>query len=217
MLTWHRRLVARKWDYSARRSPGRPPTAPAIRKLVIEMATRNPRWGHRRIHGELNRLGHSIAASTVWQILHDAGLDPAPRRAGPTWRSFLRSQAKHIVAVDFVHIDTVLQGSSAPRRQRTPAVYTGHAHRSPVHRKHTAPGSSPTTHDPPTSEIDRRCPATADRCARHTPTGDLVTRPAPCPAPREHREHVREQTHNVKTATGINPIAALNCTIHICM
>ena len=108
LLTWHRRLVARNWDYGARRSPGRPPTAPAIRKLVIEMATRNPRWGHRRIQGELNRLGHSIAPSTVWQILHDAGLDPAPRRAGPTWRTFRHTQAKHILAVDFVHIDTVL-------------------------------------------------------------------------------------------------------------
>ena len=108
LLTWHRRLVARKWDYSARRSPGRPPTAAAIRKLVLEMATDNPRWGHRRIQGELNRLGHRIASSTVWQILHDAGLDPAPRRAGPTWRTFLRAQAKHVVAVDFVHIDTVL-------------------------------------------------------------------------------------------------------------
>lgn len=108
LLTWHRRLVARNWDYSARRSPGRPPTTTAIRKLVIEMATDNPRWGHRRIQGELNRLGHHIAPSTVWHILHDAGLDPAPRRAGPTWHTFLRTQAKHILAVDFVHIDTVL-------------------------------------------------------------------------------------------------------------
>jgi putative transposase len=58
--------------------------------------------------GELNRLGHRIAPSTVCQILHDAGLDPAPRRAGPTWRTFLRTQAKHVVAVDFVHIDTLL-------------------------------------------------------------------------------------------------------------
>lgn len=108
LLAWHRRLVAHTWDYSARRSPGRPPAAAAIRNLVIEMATDNPSWGHRRIQGELNRLGHRIAASTVWQILHDAGLDPAPRRAGPNWRTFLRAQAKHIVAVDFVDIDTVL-------------------------------------------------------------------------------------------------------------
>ena len=108
LLAWHRRLIARRWDYSARRAPGRPPTAAALRKLVIGMAKDNPDWGHRRIQGEMSRLGHRIAASTVWQILQDAGLDPAPRRAGPTWRTFLRAQTKHIVAVDFVHIDTVL-------------------------------------------------------------------------------------------------------------
>src|SRR6185437_7646679 len=103
-----RRLIARKWDYSEHRSLGRPPTVAAIHTLVISMAKDNPDWGHRRIQGELNRLGHHIAPSTVWRILHDAGLDPAPRRAGPTWRTLLHAQAKHIVAVDFVHIDTVL-------------------------------------------------------------------------------------------------------------
>jgi hypothetical protein len=65
----HRRLASRKWDSTARRQPGRPPTATAIKKLVIRMATENPTWGHRRVQGELVRLGHRIAASTVWQIL----------------------------------------------------------------------------------------------------------------------------------------------------
>jgi putative transposase len=100
--------VTRKWDYASRRRPGRPSTAAAIRKLVIRIATENPTWGHRRVQGELVRLGHQIAASTVWQILHDAGIDPAPRRAGPTWRQFLTAQARGIIAVDFVHVDTVL-------------------------------------------------------------------------------------------------------------
>jgi putative transposase len=77
LLAWHRRLVTRKWDYTSRRWPGRPPTAAAIRKLVIRIATDNPTWGHRRVQGELVKLGHPIAASTVWQILHDAGIDPA--------------------------------------------------------------------------------------------------------------------------------------------
>ena len=63
-----------------------------IKTLVIRMATDNPTWGHRRVHGELTRLGHTIAAFTVWQILHDAGIDPAPRRSGPTWRQFLAAQ-----------------------------------------------------------------------------------------------------------------------------
>ena len=87
LLAWHRRLAARKWDYISRR-PGRPSTAAAIRKLVIRMATENPK-GHRQVQGELVKLGHPIAASTVWQILHDAGINPAPRRTGPTWKQFL--------------------------------------------------------------------------------------------------------------------------------
>jgi putative transposase len=108
LLAWHRRHVVRKWDYSSRRRPGRPSTAATIRKLVIRIASENPAWGHRRVQGELVRLGHRIAASTVWQILHDAGIGPAPRRTGPTWKQFLRAQARGILAVDFVHVDTVL-------------------------------------------------------------------------------------------------------------
>ncbi len=108
LLAWHRRLVTRKWDYTSRRRPGRPSTAAAIRKLVIRIATEIPAWGHRRVQGELGRLGHPIAASTVWQILHDAGIGPAPRRSGPTWKQFLTAQARGILAVDFLHVDTVL-------------------------------------------------------------------------------------------------------------
>jgi putative transposase len=90
-----------------RRRRGRPATAAAIRKLVIRMATDNPAWGHRRVQGELVRLGQ-IAASTVWQILRDARIDPAPRRMGPTWKQFLTAQARGLLAVDFVQVDTVL-------------------------------------------------------------------------------------------------------------
>src|SRR5579859_207326 len=107
LLAWHRRLIARKWDYTSRRRPGRPSTAVAISKLVIRIATENPAWGHRRVQGELVRLGHPIAASTVWQILHDAGIGPATRRAGPTWKQFLTAQACGILAADFVHVDTI--------------------------------------------------------------------------------------------------------------
>jgi putative transposase len=108
LLSWHRKLVARKWDYTARRTkPGRPATPIAIRQLVLRLATENSRWGHRRIHGELARLGHTVAASTVWNILHAAGIDPAPRRNGPTWREFLAAQANSIIACDFLHIDTI--------------------------------------------------------------------------------------------------------------
>jgi transposase len=93
LLAWHRRLVTRKWDHTNRRRPGQPSTAAAIRKLVIRIARDNPAWGHRRVQSELVKLGHPIAASTVWQILHDAGMDPAPRRTGPTWKQFLTAQA----------------------------------------------------------------------------------------------------------------------------
>jgi putative transposase len=107
LLAWHRRLAARKYHTSKRRKPGRPPASPGIARLVVRLARENPLWGH-RIHGELAKLGVMIAPSTVWEILHSAGIDPAPRRSGPGWRQFLRSQAAGIVAVDFLHVDTVL-------------------------------------------------------------------------------------------------------------
>jgi putative transposase len=70
------------------------------------MARDNPGWGYRRIHGELAGLGYTVAPSTVWQILKDAGIDRAPRRAGQTWRTFLKAEAKTILAADFFHVDT---------------------------------------------------------------------------------------------------------------
>jgi putative transposase len=106
LLRWHAHLAARRWTYPHRR-PGRPPTPSPIRTLVLRMARENPRWGYRRIQGELVGLGHPVAASTVWKILKDAGLDPAPRRSGPTWRQFLSAQARAILAIDFAHVDTV--------------------------------------------------------------------------------------------------------------
>jgi putative transposase len=108
LLRWHAALVRRRWTYPRRR-PGRPRTAQAIRVLVLERARDNPGWGYRRIHGELSGLGYTLAPSTVWQILKEAGIDPAPRRSGQTWRAFLRAQAKTILAVDFFHVDTVFQ------------------------------------------------------------------------------------------------------------
>jgi transposase InsO family protein len=105
-LRWHRNLVSRKWTYPKRR-PGRPPVRAEIRVLVLRLARDNPTWGHRRIQGELVGLGYQVAASTVWTILTNAGVDPAPRRSGPTWTQFLSAQAKGILACDFLHVDTV--------------------------------------------------------------------------------------------------------------
>jgi hypothetical protein len=106
LLRWHRTLIAGKWTYPRRR-PGRPPVRAAIRVLVLRLAKENPGWGHRRIQGELVGLGYRVAASTVWSILTNAGVDPAPRRAGPTWTQFLSAQAKGILACDFLHVDTI--------------------------------------------------------------------------------------------------------------
>ena len=108
LLAWHRKLAGRKYDTSKRRKPGRPPTVPGVARLVVRLAKENPLWGHRRIHCELAKLGIAVAPSTVWEILRAAGIDPAPRRPGPTWRQFLQAQAAGFLAVDFLHVDTVL-------------------------------------------------------------------------------------------------------------
>jgi transposase InsO family protein len=108
LLRCHRHLVARKWTYTDRRRPGRPSTGVSMKTLIVRMARENPTWGHRRIQGELVRLGYTIAASTVWEILHAAGIDPAPRRQGPSWREFLTAQAHAIIACDFLVVETVL-------------------------------------------------------------------------------------------------------------
>ena len=144
LLRWHAQLVARRWTYPHRR-PVRPPTAPAIRDLMLQMAHENPRWGYRRIQGELVGLGHSVAASTVWKILKEAGLDPAPRRTGPTWRQFLSAQAHAILAVDFAHVDTVPAPPLHPRRGRARPSPRAHRrdHRPPDRRLDHPAGPQP--------------------------------------------------------------------------
>jgi putative transposase len=106
VLRWHRDLVARRHARLSRpKRPGRPPTVRSVRALVLRLARENDSWGYRRIHGELLVLGVTVAASTVWEILKDAGIDPAPQRTSASWSTFLRSQAEAIIAVDF--FDTV--------------------------------------------------------------------------------------------------------------
>lgn len=107
LLRWHRDLVKRRWTYP-RSKPGRPATSNTVRKLVLQLASENADWGYQRIAGELLGLGHRTSPSTVRNILIHAGLDPTPRRAGPTWKQFLTAQASGILAVDFAHIDTVM-------------------------------------------------------------------------------------------------------------
>jgi putative transposase len=106
LLRWHRKLVARKWTRPHRR-PGRPAIDPETRNLVLRLARENPRWGYRRIQGELLGLRISLSATSIATILRRAGLRPAPRR-GPTWSQFLRSQAAGILACDFFTVETLL-------------------------------------------------------------------------------------------------------------
>jgi putative transposase len=106
LLRWHRELVARSWTYPHRRS-GRPPTPARVRELVVRLARENPGWGHRRIQGELVGLGIKLAASTVWSILREAGIEPAPKRLEQSWSEFLRAQATSILECDFLTVDTL--------------------------------------------------------------------------------------------------------------
>jgi transposase len=107
LVRWHQELVRRKWPYKHRPPLGHPPIDSATRALILRMARENPRWRCVRIKGELLGLGIFVSTTTIRTILRRAGLGPAPRRDGPTWRQFLSAQAKGIVACDFLTVETV--------------------------------------------------------------------------------------------------------------
>ena len=135
IVRWHRDIIRRRWARLSRRGrSGRPPVRRSVRSVVLRLARENESWGYRRIHGELAGLGIRVAPSTVWQILKDAGIDPAPRRDGPGWAEFLRSQAQGILALDFFTAD-LLNGAKVVRprgdRARQPARPGPGRHRAP--------------------------------------------------------------------------------------
>ena len=108
ILRWHRDLLHR--HHAASCTPtrrGRPPTVRSIRNLVLRLARENSSWGYRRIQGELATLGITVATSTVWEILRDHDIPPAPQREHTTWASFLRTQAQALVACDFFEVRTL--------------------------------------------------------------------------------------------------------------
>ncbi|MCZ0996933.1 integrase core domain-containing protein [Streptomyces mirabilis] len=108
VLRWHRDLLRRRHGNASRpKRPGRPRTIRSVRLLVLRLAGHNPNWGYRRIHGELAALGIKVAAATVWNILKEHGIDPAPDRDHTTWANFLSSQAQAIVAADFFETKTL--------------------------------------------------------------------------------------------------------------
>lgn len=108
VLRWHRNLLHRRHAHRSRpKRPGRPPTVRSIRALVVRLARENPSWGYRRVHGELTGLGITAAPSTVWEILKDHGIQPAPNRDRLAWASFLRAQAQAILATDFFEVPTL--------------------------------------------------------------------------------------------------------------
>jgi putative transposase len=107
LLRWHRELVRRRWaTFGRHQGPGRPPIAPELRDLILRLARENPSWGYQRIRGELRKLGHAVAATTVQTVLRRRRVPPAPRRAGLAWPAFLRAQATGLLACDFFTVET---------------------------------------------------------------------------------------------------------------
>jgi transposase InsO family protein len=106
LLAWHRKLIARKYDGSRRRGPGRPRVPDELQQLVVRMATENRDWGYRRIQGALGNLGYEVARGTIANILKEHGLEPAPERnRKTTWKEFLCRHREVMVAADFFTVE----------------------------------------------------------------------------------------------------------------
>ena len=108
LLRWYRQLIAKKYDGSTARKPGRPKTAAEIEKLILDMASNNPGWGDTQICGALYNLGHVIGRTTVKGIFLDNGIDPAPLRSkAMSWSTFLKAHWGVIAATDFFSVEVL--------------------------------------------------------------------------------------------------------------
>jgi putative transposase len=108
LLRWYRQLVAKKYDGTTTRKPGRAKTAAEIEKLILDMASNNPGWGYTRLCGALYNLGHDIGRNTVKRVLRDNGIDPAPLRTkGMSWSTFLKAHWGAIAATDFFSVEVL--------------------------------------------------------------------------------------------------------------
>jgi putative transposase len=106
LLRWHRQLIAQKYDGSGKRGPGRPRTIGDIERLIVQMAEENRDWGYGRIQGALSNLRHTLARSTIAEILARHGIEPAPeRRRKTSWKEFLKQHWELIAAADFYTIE----------------------------------------------------------------------------------------------------------------
>lgn len=106
VISWHRMLVKRKWDYSNSKV-GRPPLTEEMIQLVLQMKSANKRWGCRKINGELRKLGIIIGKSKIAEILKNAGHLPNERKFERTWLNFLNNHTKRYFACDFMVVDTL--------------------------------------------------------------------------------------------------------------
>ena len=112
LLRWHRELVRSRWAaFGLRPRRGRPPISDELHNLILRLGRENPRWGDRRIQGELLKLGYRVSASAIRGILRRHRVPPAPRRVGPTWRQFLAAHAGAVLACDFLTVDTAFLGT----------------------------------------------------------------------------------------------------------
>ena len=108
IFRWYRLLIAKKYDGSANRRPGRPSTKRDLAALVARLATENPTWGYTRIRGGLQHLGHDVARNTIKAILNNRGIEPAPERGNKTsWKAFLAAHWEGLAAADFFTVEVL--------------------------------------------------------------------------------------------------------------